>query len=108
MKDFLTNGRFIGYICLLNELKGMSIDEFCISAGVDPNTVGDLRRKATEFNSSVSKMICLGLMFEINKKGEIELRVNIEPQTKRYYYTQTDEKSYSLIRQGWIFIMIQK
>ncbi len=102
MKDFLTNGRFTGYILtgLLDELKGMSIDEFCISAGVDPDTGGDLRKEATEFGSSVSKMIRLDLLFEINEKGEIELRVNTEPQTKRYHYTQRDEKSYSLIGRG--------
>ena len=102
MKDFLTNGRFTGYILtgLLEELKGMSIDEFCISAGVDPDTGGDLRREATEFGSSVSKTIRLDLMFEINDKGEIELRVNTEPQTKRYNYTETYSKSYSLIGRG--------
>ncbi len=91
MKDFLTNGRFTGYILtgLLEELKGMSIDEFCISAGVDPDTGGDLRREATEFGSSVSKTIRLDLMFEINDKGEIELRVNTEPQTKLISWRKT-------------------
>ena len=102
MKDFLTNGRFTGYILtgLLDELKGMSIDDFCVSAGVDPATGGDLRGEATEFGSSVSKTIRLDLMFEIDDKGEIKLRINAEPQSLRYNYKETDSESYSLIGRG--------
>lgn len=39
-------------------------------------------------------------MFEINEKGEIELRVNIEHQSLRYSYMESDPKFYSLIGRG--------
>ena len=51
---------------------------------------------------SSSKTIRLDLMFEINDKGEIELRVNTEPQTKRYNFVAKNPQTSSRLRSNFL------
>lgn len=98
MKDFLTNRRFTGCILtsLLDELKGMSIDEFCISAGVDPDTGGDLRKEATEKDGEKEEALFLNLFWE--KEDYETTRIIYVTESDIYYIKYYEFDQYDIAR----------
>lgn len=95
IKGLLQFTNFTGYFLslLVNELKGITLEEFRHNTGNSEF----LNLQATELGGTYTKAIRLDFIFEYNNNGTFHLRINEEAQSSQKSYSLTNEKSYSLV-----------